>query len=70
MNNNILKIQKDLFFLSQKKKNVPENRHEKRRDLPAVTLIDYGTEVNGSSFIFEELQMITTQLQTILKLNI
>ena len=28
-----LKIQNDLFFLSQKK-NVPENRHEKWRELP------------------------------------
>ena len=35
MNNNILKIQNDLFFLSQKK-NVPENRHEKRRELPVL----------------------------------
>ena len=33
MNNNILKIQNDLFFLSQKK-NISENRHEKWRELP------------------------------------
>ena len=33
MNNNILKIQNDLLFLSQKK-NGPENRHEKPRELP------------------------------------
>ena len=39
MNNNILKIRNDLFFLSQKK-NVPENRHEKRRDYQTTTLID------------------------------
>ena len=34
MNNEILKIQNDLFFLPKKKKNVPENRHEKRLELP------------------------------------
>ena len=38
MNNNILKIRNDLFFLSQKKKNVPENRHEKRRELLEYSL--------------------------------
>ena len=37
MNHNILKIQNDLFFLS-KKKNVPENRHEKWREYQTTTL--------------------------------
>ena len=29
----VLKIQNDLFLLSQKK-NIPESRHEKQRELP------------------------------------
>ena len=44
MNNNILKIQNDLFFLFQKK-NVPENRHEKRRELPDYYLKKDGIRV-------------------------
>ena len=56
MNNNILKIQNDFFFFP--KKNVPKNRHEKRRELPDYYLNNFQCNL----YAFESVGKVSSYL--------